>query len=245
MNHYIACSTRSSSNGNALFIVLIAIALLAALTMTLMRSDMTDTDSVSPEQAKVMASQIMGQARGFEQAVASLLQKGCSEQTISFENTLVAGYANADAPSDDSCHVFERAGAGLSWPSPPPSANDGSAWRMLGGNAVSGVTRSDDGTCASGCIDFLAVLPNVSLNVCKQLNALARTADASDAPPVDQGNFDGTTKIAGVNGTAVGEPVSDGGSVLSGKRTGCFEPTNVDSSSAAGTYWFYHVMLVR
>lgn len=234
-----------SESGNILLIILVAIALLAGLTMTLMRSDVTDADSVAPEQAKVIASQVMAQARGVEQAVQTLIQKGCSEQTISFENDIVAGYANAGAPADNSCHVFERAGAGLPWPTPPALANDGSAWRMLGGNAVGGVSLTDDGSCASGCIDLIAVLPNVTLSVCKQLNGLAGTTAATASPPVDAGDFDGTTKIAGFSSTAAGTAVLDGGSVLSGKRTGCFAATNVDGASAAGTYWFYHVLSVR
>ena len=41
-------------------IILVAIALLAGLTMTLMRSDVTDADSVAPEQAKVIASVTSG-----------------------------------------------------------------------------------------------------------------------------------------------------------------------------------------
>ena len=175
-------SLSTSESGNILVIILVAIALLAGLTMTLMRSDVTDADSVAPEQAKVIASQVMAQARGVEQAVQTLIQKGCSEQTISFENDIVAGYANAGAPADNSCHVFERAGAGLPWPTPPAQANDGSAWRMLGGNAVGGVSLTDDGSCASGCIDLIAVLPNVTLSVCKQLNGLAGTTAATASP---------------------------------------------------------------
>lgn len=231
--------------GNVLVIILIAIALLAALSMAIMRSDVTDADSVSPEQGKVMASQIMAQARAAENAVKTLIAKGCSEQTINFENTVVAGYTNADAPADETCDVFKRAGAGLAWPLPPTNANDGSDWRFLAGNAVDAVTTTDDGTCASGCIDLLAVLPNLSLNVCKQLNAIAGVTAASDAPPIDTGDFDGGTKIAGFDGAAAGEGLNDAGTVLQGQNTGCFEPTTVDGVAADGTYWFYHVLLVR
>lgn len=235
----------STQSGNVLVIVLIAIALLAALTMTVMRSDVTDADSVAPEQAKIIASQVAAQARTLEQAVSTLITKGCSEQDISFENDVVTGYTNATAPADYTCHVFKRAGAGLSWPMPPANANDGSAWLLIAGNAVDGVTRTDDGTCVSGCIDLMAVLPNVGINVCKQLNALGQVTAATNDPPVDDSNFDASTKIAGFDATAVGVDVSDVGSVLSGKQSGCFEATNVDGVASGGTYWFYHVLLVR
>jgi hypothetical protein len=129
-----------NARGNVLFILLIAIALIAALTMTVMRSDVSDVDSVAPEQARLLAGRILNQARTLEQAVTTLRSKGCSEQQLSFYTTLVAGYTNADAPVDKSCDIFEREGAGLSWPNPPDLSNDGSAWRMMAGNAVGGVT---------------------------------------------------------------------------------------------------------
>jgi Tfp pilus assembly protein PilX len=231
--------------GNILVIILVAIALLAALSMTVMRSDVTDADGVAPEQARIIASQISAQGRNLEQAVRATIGRGCSEQQVNFVNTVVAGYTNATAPSDKSCDLFAREGAGLSWPTPPGNANDGSAWRMMAGNAVTGVTNTDDGSCSSGCIDLLAVLPNVTLNVCKQLNALAGVTTASESPPIDAGNFDGTTKIAGFNAAAVGVPVGDAGALLTGKPSGCFEATNIDSVAAPGTYWYYHVLLVR
>ena len=40
---------------------------------------------------------------------------GCSENEISFENTIDANYANPNSPADQSCHVFEPEGAGLEW----------------------------------------------------------------------------------------------------------------------------------
>jgi hypothetical protein len=232
-------------SGNILVIILIAITLIAGLSMAVMRSDVTDADSVAPEQARVIATQIMSQARKLEESSKTLVAQGCSEQELNFENTIVAGYVNASAPSDDHCDVFKRAGAGLAWPTPPGNANDGSAWQMLAGNAVGGVTLTDDGACASGCIDLLAVLPNVGLSVCRQLNALAGVTAATADPPVDFGDFDGTTKIAGFDATAAGVALLDAGTLLSGKRTGCFEATTVDSIPVAGTYWFYHVLVVR
>lgn len=235
----------SRSRGNALVFILVAIALVAALTFSLMRSDATDADAIAPEQAKIMGGQILSQARSLEQAVKTLQARGCGEGGISFENSVIAGYANANAPADKSCHVFEREGTGLSWPLPSPHANDGSPWRILGGNAVGGVSQLDDPSgCTAGCIDPMAVLPNVTLTVCQQLNALSGFAAT---PPVDTGDFDGTSKMtdAGFNATATGESVSAAGGGLTGRRSGCFQATAVNGVPVAGAYWFYHVLIVR
>lgn len=243
-----SCFRRNDSRGqrgNVLVMLLVAIALIAALTAALTRSDVFDTDSIAPEQAKILGSRVLAQARALEQATKTLIDRGCSEQQLSFENAVIAGYANADAPADDSCDIFEPEGAGLSFPAEVANANDGSAWRLMAGNAVGGLTQTDDGTCASGCIDLMAVLPNVTLAVCKQLNALAGVTVATASPPIDLANFDGTTKIAGFDATAAGEALLDAGNILSGRATGCFEATNISGASATGTYWFYHVVMVR
>jgi hypothetical protein len=92
---------------------------------------------------------------------------------------------------------------------------------------------------------LLAVVPNVTLAVCRQLNALTLGTSTTAAPPQEVGDFDGTTKIAGFNATATGELVSDAGSVMYGKRDACFQANNIDGASAVGTYWYYHVLLVR
>ena len=241
-------ASATAARGNALVFILVAIALIAALTYTLMRSDATDADAVAPEQAKIMASQILSQARNLEQAAKTLQSRGCSEGGISFENAVAAGYANANAPGDKSCHVFEREGSGLAWPVAPANANDGSTWRILAGDAVTGVSQLDDpSACAAGCIDPLAVLPNVNVIVCQQINALLGVTSSTAAPPIDSGNFDGTSKWTdtGFDPAAAGVAVGDVGLVLSGKPAGCFEATNVDGVPSAGTYWFYQVLLTR
>lgn len=232
--------------GNALFIILIAIALLASLTIVLTRSDVTDSDSVAPERARIMASQIMGQARNLEQTVKTMISRGCSEQQINFANPVVSGYTNPSAPADKSCDLFQSAGGGLTWPRPIANGNDGSDWIFLGNNSVGGVTLTDDGSCSAGCIDLIAALPNVTLDVCKQLNALAGVTSAATTPPTDAGNFDGTTKITTFSTTNVGEIILDAGNVLLGKPTGCFHPTQVSGAAAgADIYWFYHTLVIR
>ena len=234
-----------NASGNALFLILVAIALIAALTIAVTRSDVSDSDATAPEQARIKAGNILAQARNVEQAVQTLITRGCSEQTINFDNPIVAGYTNPDAPADDSCDIFQTAGAGLTWPEPIANANDGSDWMFLAGNAVGGVSMTDDGTCSSGCIDLIAVLPNVTEEVCQQVNILAGITSSATTPPVDTGNFEATTLIAGVDPAPIGEEILDAGNLLWGKRTGCFRPTNIDSAPASVSYWVYHVLLVR
>ena len=102
--------------GNVLVYILIAVALLAALSFSFMRTSRAP-GSVPPERAKIAALDIIRYARSVEDAVKQvMLVNGCSEQEISFENNVVAGYdGNTFAPGDERCNIFSINGGGLTW----------------------------------------------------------------------------------------------------------------------------------
>lgn len=116
-----------SQKGNVLWFILIAIALMAALTLTFTRSNKNSTGDASPEQNKIMALEILNYAKEVENAVKQLQARGCSENEISFENPTGTN-VNPDTPVDGSCKVYDPAGAGLTWKTPPKGSNDGSAY---------------------------------------------------------------------------------------------------------------------
>lgn len=112
-----------TQNGNALFFILIAIALLGLLTVTMMRSSSDSNDAGSYEQSQIVASEVLNYAKSIENAVQMLLARGCSENELSFwhdsnddgnENSS-DDYYNSKSPTDHSCHVFDVAGAGLTY----------------------------------------------------------------------------------------------------------------------------------
>lgn len=57
-------------------------------------------------------------------AVNRLLLTGCTKQQISYEGAPVAWYVNPSAPADNTCHVFDPAGGGVTYQSPPASLMD-------------------------------------------------------------------------------------------------------------------------
>lgn len=174
--------------GNALIIILIIIALLGALTVTVTRMGEQEND-VSQEEASILASQVLRQAKTITNAVEGLLAKGCSINQLSFENSVEGGYENLHSPPDKSCWVFDVAGAGLSFPVAPSAANNGSKWIIARHNNIAGVgpERETGVQCSARCEDLLLVLPLVSLNVCKALNAQVNLSPFSSAPPQNQG----------------------------------------------------------
>ena len=184
------------ASGNAFVIILIVIALLGALTVTVTR--MGDTqDDVSQEEAQVIASKVLRQAQTMASAVESLRSNGCSINGLSFENNKAAGYSNAQSPADKSCWLFDAAGAGLTFPTPPSKSNNGSNWHIGRNFSVIGVgperetsNGTTTGTCTASlnCQDLVAVLPLVDAKVCQAINLLTGVT-SSYATPVPAAGF--------------------------------------------------------
>lgn len=185
--------------GNAFIIILIMIALLTALTLSITRMG-NNSSEVPQEQAGVIASQVLRQANTIANAVNGLLSKGCSLTQLSFDNTIVTGFTNVQSPSDKSCWIFDSAGAGLTFPVPPKSANDATNWTFVRGNNVVGVgPERDTGVSNSGtdcspmtdCQDLIAILPFVDANVCKAIDVQANIIPSfGTAPPTLTGTID-------------------------------------------------------
>ncbi|HOO82886.1 MAG TPA: hypothetical protein PK513_10340, partial [Alphaproteobacteria bacterium] len=73
-----------TERGNVLWFILIAVALLAALTMVLSRSGSTVDQSGDIEQQRVKASQILRTAKSIEAGIQQMRLRGVSENDMSF-----------------------------------------------------------------------------------------------------------------------------------------------------------------
>jgi len=189
-----------TQSGNALWFILIAIGLLGLLTVSLTRGGSSSNDTGDYEQNQIIASEILTYAKSIENAVQSLLSRGCSENEISFENGVVTGYANPNAPTDKSCHVFNSAGAGMTY-----ERDDVLISSELQITDVQ-TTRTD----------LLFLIEGMNDSICSQIN---RTSQA----PVIDSSYSSPAKFIGayLTGTAIG----DSGETNS-IQTGCFLDTD-------------------
>lgn len=152
----------TSQKGSALFIILIAVALFAALSYTVagMLQKGGSTNELSKRQSELYAGEILDYARVVRQKVQELrISNGCSDTDISFENNIVAGYTNG---TNTDCQVFSPDGGGLAFLSPSEDVNDGSAWLFNGDNNV-----VDVGTAAP---ELVMILPNLDSDICTEIN---------------------------------------------------------------------------
>ncbi len=103
------------SRGNALFLILIAVALFAALSYAVTKSDRSGK-GVEKEQAVLLASSFMEHGAQVAAAINRLkLINNCTDDQISFENSVdtATDYANPNAPADKRCHVFHPDGSNV------------------------------------------------------------------------------------------------------------------------------------
>lgn len=222
-------------HGFGLFAILLAIALFAALSYAISRIG-SGTNNLSAERINIIAAEIIDTGNKISDAAGKLRLRRINPVNISFENMSVAGYVTGCA--DDECRIFAYDGGGLEWPRPPANANNGENWGFTGN-----VRITDIGTDNA---ELLAVLPNISLDVCTRINVLLGIHDAATAPSsiaaVAVSKFTGTYNDAGPSVINTAQTL--------GKKSACLQVTALTGNAIDGTpltnaYTYYHVLLER
>lgn len=189
---------RSTEKGSALIFILIAVVLFAALSYTvanMMRGGISGGQtSINSERAGILAGEILDYARTIRQSVQELrISNGCRDTEISFDNSIVAGYANG---TNTDCQVFHSDGGDKTWVSPSDDLNDGDEWVFNGGNVVDEV-----GTMAA---DLILILPNIKQAVCEKINDRSGITVLGADSGVSFAQFTGTYAAAETIDSAAG-----------------------------------------
>lgn len=176
----------NDQSGNVLFYILIAVALFGALGFAvsgMLRSG-NDT-SLSSEQAKLAASEIIDYGRKLKQAVKyHQISFGCGDEDISFENNASSAYDH-DPAADDDCKIFEGNNATVNYQSPDfkwldPAMASKQFYGQLHfpeGNCIWGIARTEEtGNAYSFCdnstdnVDMIFAVMWVKESICKAIN---------------------------------------------------------------------------
>lgn len=218
----------SSQCGNALWFILIGVALLAALTILLSRSGSTVDQSGDFEQRSVKITQMLRYAKSIEAAVQEMKLRGTSENEISFQNAITATdytNANCDDTTDRNfpdCMIFDVGGAGLTYRDAPENVNDGSDWIFSATNIVDGV--------GSTAPDLVMFLQNMRESTCTQINRFLDTSYAGTEAGIDFTEFTGSYSVVQTINLA------------DGQQAGCL---TTDDGTGNTVYLFYYVLLQR
>lgn len=193
----------SSQKGSVFFYILIAIALLAALTYSVSRSSRGNVNIISEQQSKIAAQNIIEQAETVSNAVQKLILRGFDETEISFENLIDTNYVLA-ACTTSQCQIFNLNGGGLNWLYPPENANDGTNWIYSGALPI-----NNNGTNAR--YDLTMILPNINQKTCQEINFKLGLA-----PTNSETILTATDTTITINKLATGNEISDSSNFLNG-----------------------------
>lgn len=223
---------RNNESGNVLFYILIAVGLIAALSFAVSSSDRGSMSQIDAERARLAATEMLEYASNVSAAVGQLKLRGCRNNEISFQNSSsTADYTNGNAPGDNTCHIFNIAGGGLSFLDAPDGISNLAESIIFDGNMEIENVGLTAGDATSS--ELLLVYRDLDQDVCVQMNDLANVENPAGAPPADAGfnfvAFQGTYAHNGV--------IGDNAAELDGKRSGC--------ANDGGDFHFYRVLIAR
>ena len=157
-----------------LFMILIAVVLIGALTAVIMNSDDNKSD-IDDETLALRLSEVQRYASELERAINFMTQSGIGESSIRFAHpNASSAYGDLASDTDKTDQTFHSSGGGASYREPPDGVNDGSDWEFYGG--------SDLPSVGSDRADLIAVLPNVTQQFCEKVNEMnGQAATLSDS----------------------------------------------------------------
>lgn len=234
--------TRHHQDGNAVIMILVAVALFAALGFTFLKGGQQGIGNMSAQQASMAAQDIVAYANKMENAFNRLRQKGCSETEFDFSNNvwkLANGSyifpAGHNTKAASGCGLFVQGEGGMTAAVMPENYND-PTYTPTGVNTMKGhfrilrVTMPSIGTTNE---DLVLNFPIVNKALCMALNDIAGVENPGDNPPNATTNS-GAAEFNGV-WTTTGTFVED--AALTGKPRFCFK--------SSGFLRYYHTILVR
>ena len=240
---------RKDERGNVLFMILLAVILVGALSAAMM-SGGEEGGNIDDENLVIKASEVQRYVSELERAITFIAQNNISESDIRFSHPDAhADYGDLSADTDKTDQVFHKDGGGATYRAPPSGTNDGSAWEFYGGTHMPGVGSSE--------AELIAVLPNVTAAFCTKINEINNQASApqdtgtdaaSGADPGDclhigaNGRFDAGQQFYSSNINTVDETTFAQDTAGTAARTALQACATCERDSARH---FYHVLMVR
>jgi len=237
---------RTSEKGAVAFYILLAIVLLAALTYAVSQGSRTGANSITEDQARLAASEILDYGNTVARAVQKLKLRGCDETEISFQSSQwhnTSLYDNTSAPADESCHIFNVNAGAINFSQPNESWLSSSNPRYHYGyfqfiaERVYNVGSNSFGPGDYGK-DLLFQVPFISKNICEKINE-----KLYNITTIPIGNVEILQGFKGTYGST-GQIIPDA-HPFTGKMAGCVEGSGSNLKLSSGEYGFYQVLLAR
>ena len=165
-------------SGNILFMILIAIALLATLSYA-MSGSMRGGGNITNDQLRVRVDRLLTIASDIKTGVNTIYTQGVSESDISFAHPSLTGYGTIG--TDTLVEVFNEDGGGVGAPDIPSGLNDGSQIEFYGHTRAPRMGEN-------GVADLLLVVPNMTESACRAINFRLGYAETAPIPQDNDGD---------------------------------------------------------
>ena len=238
--------TNIHQRGIAIGPILYIVAILAVLVSAIAAGSGSFNGDISAISAKAYATAILEQADLLTVAVQRVMGHGCTDTQISFENPMVSGYVNPNAPSDKSCHVFDVNGGGINFPTITASTSeptDGGKFVFEGSTYFFGLGKPTNGALAG-------YLPIDSLDLCNQINTSLGLGGYLGQDTYMNPSDTSLGRFTGTYDASSNSASDNGGTWPQGKLMGCLQrglllPHNGSYYPHVAPYFFFVVLLVR
>jgi hypothetical protein len=151
-------------DGNVLIIILLAVALIGALTAAIQGSQQKNSN-IDKETLILNVTQVQNYATELENGISYIMQNGISESDFRFSHPDAnSDYGNLITDTDKRDQMFHRDGGNAQYRTPPKAINDGSSWEFYGNTALP--------QAGSDAAELIAVLPNVTSDFCDTANEM-------------------------------------------------------------------------
>ncbi|PCJ03242.1 MAG: hypothetical protein COB14_00480 [Alphaproteobacteria bacterium] len=233
-----------NQSGNALWFILLAVALLAFLTGVISRNSSSVDQAGSVERARIKASSILNYAKSVEATVQQMLLSGVSENDLDFIE-ISAAHDNTNCTSTE-CEIFHVGGGGIAYRTPAALLSDNThtdIWHVSTENRVY-LSGCEDAN--NRCTELLLIATNIPQSICLQINKIQGITNTGGDAPQIQDILEGTA-FTGTYSTTV-NTISIGGvnatneaPEAQGKAAGCV----YEFGSGQNIYTFYQVLIPR
>ena len=186
-----------SQSGNVLIYILVAVALLAALSYAIAVSGRGSIATLTAEKAGILATEIIEYGNVVFNATAQIRLRGYDADEISYENNIVAGYANANC-TEDECKIYDVNGGGVQYIEPKAGWLDSAHSAQLRYGELyfhASASAVEVGTTAD---DLIMFIPYIKKELCVAINKkLGIEPTTDDVPSETHGPFAVNIKYSG------------------------------------------------
>ena len=233
-----------NDTGNALWFILIGVALLGFLTALMSRNSGSVDQAGDIEQARIKAAALLRFAKSVENTVQTMMMNGVSENDLDFV-AIGAAHDNTNC-TDSACEVFHVKGGGIKYRSPAAVLGDSNhteSWHVSTENRV---YQFGCDTANNRCTELLLFAKDIPKAVCLQVNKIQNITNPSGDAPRQLEILEGAA-YTGAYSTTInavslgGTNATDEAPQVKGKSAGCV----FEFGSGQNNYFFYQVLIAR